>query len=60
MKFEDVVKYGVFIGKYTEQDLREKKDKEDLKRIEQFYHYTNIYSKIIKENNIQKLVVYVF
>lgn len=60
MKFEDVVKYGVYIGTYTEQDLREKKDKEDLKRIEQFYHYTNIYSKIIKENNIQKLIVYVF
>lgn len=56
MSWENIVKYGVYVGTYTREDLKNKKDKEDLKKKEQFYHYTQIQSKIIND----KLVVYVF
>ena len=60
MSWENIIKYGTYVGTYTEQDLRNKKDKEDLKKIQQFYQYTTIESKIIKEKGTDKLVVYVF
>lgn len=56
---ENAIKYGIFVGEYTEQDLKNKKDKKDLERIKQFYNYANIYAKEIKENNTRKLIVYV-
>ena len=37
MSWENIIKYGTYVGTYTEQDLRNKKDKEDLKKIQQFY-----------------------
>lgn len=56
---ENAIKYGIFVGEYTKQDLKDKKDKKDLERIKQFYNYANIYAKEIKKNNIKKLIVYV-
>ena len=60
MKWENIVMYGTYVGTYTKEDLKSKKDKKDLERIKQFYQYNRIESKIIKENGIDKLIVYVF
>lgn len=60
MKWEDIVRYGTYVGSYTREDLKEKKDKKDLERIRLFYQYNTIKSKIITENGIEKLVVYCF
>lgn len=60
MNWENIIRYGTYVGTYTLEDLKDKKDKKDLERLQQFYHYTSIQSKIVKENGIDKLVVYVF
>ena len=52
--------WGILIGKFDEKDLKSGKDKEVLKEYQKEfsqYKYTN--TKIIKENNIRKLAVYI-
>lgn len=60
MNWENIIKYGTYVGTYTKEDLINKKDKKDLERIKQFYQYIQIESKIINENGIDKLIVYVY
>ncbi len=60
MNWENIIRYGTYVGTYTLEDLKSKKDKKDLERLQQFYHYSTIQSKIIKDNGIDKLIVYVF
>lgn len=51
---------GILIGKFDEKDLKSGKDKEVLKEYQKEfpqYKYTN--TRIIKENNIRKLAVYI-
>ncbi len=50
---------GILIGKYTEKDLQEEKDKKDFKEAEKKYnlHYSN--TKIIKEKGIKKIALYI-
>ena len=51
---------GILIGKFDEKDLKSGKDKDVLKEYQKEfpqYKYTN--TKIIKENNITKLAVYI-
>ena len=50
---------GILIGKFDEKDLKSGKDKEVLKEYQKEfpqYKYTN--TRIIKENNIRKLALY--
>ena len=52
--------WGILIGKFDEKDLISGKDKEVLKEYQKEfpeYKYTN--TKIIKENNVRKLAVYI-
>ena len=52
--------WGILIGKFDEKELKSGKDKEVLKEYQKEfpqYKYTN--TKIIKENNIRKLAVYI-
>ena len=52
--------WGILIGKFDEKDLKSGKDREVLKEYQKEfpeYKYTN--TKIIKENNVRKLAVYI-
>ena len=52
--------WGILIGKFDEEDLKNGKDREVLKEYQKEfpeYKYTN--TKIIKENNVRKLAVYI-
>ena len=50
---------GILVGKFTENDLKIGKDKEIVKQKQEEYNlkYTN--TKIIKENGIRKLAIYI-
>ena len=50
---------GILVGKFTEQDLKENKDKEIVNKAMNEYnlHYTN--TRIIKEKGIKKLAIYI-
>jgi len=50
---------GILVGKFTENDLKSGIDKEIVKEKQEEYNlkYTN--TKIIKENGIRKLAIYV-
>ena len=51
---------GILIGKFDENDLKNKTDKKVLEKYQQEYpqyKYTN--TKIIKEHGVKKLAVYI-